>query len=57
MHIHVCHLKKMFHSFEYLRYGTHTNIIYFNHNIKFMQILYELMKFEIHTKFVGTYEA
>jgi hypothetical protein len=57
MHIHVFHFLKMSHSFEYLKYWIHTNIIYFNHNTKFMKFMYELMKFEIPTKFVWTYEA
>jgi hypothetical protein len=33
------------------------NIIHINHNMKFMWLLFELMKIEFHMKFVLTYEA
>jgi hypothetical protein len=57
-HAHSCmSFLKMSHSFDYLRYWIQTNIIHLNNNMKFVQFLYELMKFEICTKFVWTYEA
>jgi hypothetical protein len=42
--------------FEYLRYWICTIIIHINHNIEFVQFLFELMKIEFRMKFVQTYE-
>jgi hypothetical protein len=44
MNIHVCHLKKMFHLFEYLRYWICTNIIHINHNMKLCYFCINLWK-------------
>jgi hypothetical protein len=57
MNIHVCHLKIMFHSFEYLRYWIHVNIVHINHSTEFMWFLYEHMKIKFRMKFVQTYEV
>jgi len=57
VHIHICHLKTMFHLFEYLKYWIHTNIIHFNHNMVFIRFMYEPMKIKICMEFVQTYEA
>jgi hypothetical protein len=43
--------KKMCHLLEYLKYWTHTNINHINHNTKFIQFLYELMKIGFHMEF------
>jgi hypothetical protein len=47
----------MYHPFDNLRYKLCTNIVHINHNMGFMQFLYEPMKIEFHTKFVLTYEG
>jgi hypothetical protein len=43
MNIHIYHSKKKFHSFDYLKYKVHTNIVHMNQNMKFKQFLYEPM--------------
>ncbi len=36
----------MFHSFDYLKYWIHTNIVHINHNMKFMGFCYKPMKLD-----------
>jgi hypothetical protein len=47
--------KKLFHSFKYLQYWIHTNIIHINHSVEIVRFLYKHMK--ICTKFVQTYQT
>jgi len=48
-------IKKNSHMFKYLILNMY-NIIHINHNIEFVQSLFELMKIEFRMKFVQTYE-
>jgi hypothetical protein len=47
----------MSHLLEYLKYLIQTNIVHFNHNMIFIQFMYEPMKIKICMEFVQTYEA
>jgi len=42
--IHICHTIIMFHPSKYLKYWICTYIIHISHCMKFVQILYKLMK-------------
>ncbi len=54
IHIHICHSKKMFHPFEYLKYWIHTNIIHINYNMKLLLFLHKPMKTLFHMKLEWT---
>ncbi len=49
-------IQKKSHMFEYFKILNMYNYLHINHNIKFVQFLFELMKIEFRMKFVRTYE-
>ncbi len=57
MNIHVCYSKIISYSFEYLKCWILTNIVYINHNTKFIWFLYKPMKIKFCMKCVWNYEC